>query len=217
MINVGIIDDHISILQAYTLAINSDENMSVVFSSTTGQDLLVSSSLRRIDILVLDYSLSSSVDSGLTGLELARKVKETQPTVKILMSTQHDSFQIMMPCLKLGLEGYLIKSEHDFDICFALKQIAANGRYFSPLADRLRRKYLKVNIKLSDREREVLFHLSNGYTSQEIGEALHVTSYTVDAHKKNLISKLNARNSAHLIRLGFVFGFLKESEGDLDI
>jgi DNA-binding NarL/FixJ family response regulator len=213
-ITVSMVDDHSIVTNGIAMIISEEENIEVLDVARTGSMALAQLKNRTPDVLLLDYSLGEKSDEeNMNGLQLAEIVLKEYPSVKIMMLTMHNSPDIIVPCITAGVHGYMIKSEKDADIVEAIKQLYAEGHYFSPevakdLAVSIRKHGMET-VTLSEREQEVLDHLYKGASTKEIAEILFISHHTVESHRKSLIQKFAAKNSVHLIYLALHSGHLK--------
>jgi DNA-binding NarL/FixJ family response regulator len=210
-ITVNLVDDHKVVTEGLSFILNGEADIEVMDIARSGSTALSQLNLRQPDVVIMDYSLDG--DKEVNGLNVARKILDAYPSVKVMMLTMHNKPEIIGSCISDGVHGYMLKSEKDADFASAIRQLHIQGHYFSPsvakyLALNLR-KHDQENIHLTEREQEVLECLYKGASTKEIAEALFISHHTVDSHRKNLIQKFEAKNSVHLIYVALQKGFLK--------
>ena len=213
-ITVNLVDDHKVVTEGLSFILGNEEDIEVLDTAQSGAIALVQLAERTPDVVILDYSLTEKESNEVsTGLDVAKTILERYPSIKIMMLTMHNKPEIIMPCISLGIHGYMLKSEEDADFAAAIRELVYKGCYFSPsvtkdLALGLR-KHKEENIALTAREREVLECLYTGASTKEIAMSLFISHHTVDSHRKNLIQKFEAKNSVHLIYLALKKGVLR--------
>lgn len=198
VITVSILDDHKVVTDGLRSVLNLRSDIQVTDVSNTVDSLMAQLVDRQPDVLILDYSLSSTVvGETRTGLTVAEDVLSKYPHVKILMLSMHESADVIVPCIEIGVHGYMLKSERDFDIAGAIRQVMENGAYFSPeIATQLAlsiQRYKQDQIDITDRELEILEALFQGCTAKEAGIRLGISPKTVESHRKNLMEKFRPR------------------------
>ena len=104
-----------------------------------------------------------------------------------------------------GASGYILKNTSKDELLKAIRTVSTGGIYFSGEAGESLKEYQKSSkvqlAELSGREKEILGLIAEGYTNPQIAEKLFLSSFTVDSHRKNLLAKLDVKNTATLIRL----------------
>lgn len=212
-LKVNIVDDHLLITDGLQVILGNHELIEISNVAHTGEIALAQLENTRSDIVLMDYSLSAndSLDT-LNGLQTAERILSSFPDIKILMLTMHDAASVIVPCITMGVHGYMLKSERNMDVASAIIHLEDYGYYFSPsiakdLAVNIR-NHRQNTINVSTREQEVLEALFKGAGSKEIAYELGISIHTVESYRKNLIYKFQAKNSIHLIYLALQKGFL---------
>ena len=154
-------------------------------------------------MLVVDLSMPE-----LNGLEVIRRVREKRPEVGVIVLSMHGDAGYVARALQAGASGYLVKEDTSEHLVEAIERVQQGGRFFSPrLRDRIERLVEAGRDvpsdpvdRLTDREREILQLVAEGYTSREIADRLHISPRTVDTHRANLMGKLELEGISELIR-----------------
>jgi len=211
---VNLVDDHKVVTEGLTYILEKEEGIEVLDIAHSGAVALAQLKVRTPDVVLLDYSLhDDGTDESPNGLEVAETILEEYPSIKIMMLTMHNKPEVIVPCVALGVHGYMLKSEEDADFTDAIRQLVNNGCYFSPSVARRLAFGIQLkqeqHIELTHREKEVLECLYTGSTTKEIADNLFSSHHTVDSHRKNLIQKFAAKNSVHLIYLALQKGLLR--------
>ena len=197
-IRLLIVDDHPFFSEGLTNALQSSEKYMVTASVHSGTEVMDAIKEHQPEIILLDINLP-----GKTGLELLPQIKTEHPTLKILLLSMYMPTDIRMQPEKETIDGYVLKNSGTETLMTALHEITAGKRYFDPLiksgnhhsTDDFSRK-----LKLSSREIEILTLLREGYSNKEISDKLYLSELTVKTHRKNLMSKMDAKNIADLLR-----------------
>ncbi len=156
------------------------------------------------DIIVMDISLPE-----MNGLDAARHLKEHYPDIRIIILSMHKDEEYVLECLNQDIMGYVVKDSVADEIRQAIDKVFDGQKYFSKEVINLalnthkriksRQKELD-EINLTKREREVLTHIADGKINHEIADMLFISERTVEAHRANIMKKMEARNTAELVR-----------------
>ena len=166
---------------------------------------------RRPDVAVVDLSMPR-----LSGLEAVRRIRESHPEVQVLVLTVHEEEEYVLPIVRAGAGGYLVKDSAAADLLAAVRAVAAGQAYFGPqaakaLAEQYRRPPGAADDPYRDltpREREVLHLVCEGLTTKEIAGQLGVTSKTAENHRRRMMDKLGVHNAAEVVRYAAKKGLL---------
>lgn len=200
---IGIADDHPFILEAYKNALSEHD---IVILANNGFNLIEeikkSKNDHLPDLILLDLNMPV-----LDGYEAAKWIKYNFPTIKIVICTMNTSEITVLKLIEIGVDGYVFKNELSFDeLKNLVKQIEQSGIYYPDyiskiLARSVQNKVVEETqdeIKLStltEREKSILKLVCKEYTGPEISKLLFISPRTVELHRKNIISKLNVRNT----------------------
>jgi len=178
-------------------------DMRIIAHVGTGKELLDLLKGTAADLVMLDVSLP-----GMDGIDTARMLRRKHPKVKVLAHSMLDGIEYVNSMLIEGASGYLLKNSVKADLVDAIRQVMDGERYLSePVRKSVEKGYKFTKkrpegeyIGLTEREREIIRMIAQERTNDEIATALHVTTETVKTHRKNLMSKLNVRSAAGLVR-----------------
>jgi DNA-binding NarL/FixJ family response regulator len=169
------------------------------------------------DLLLLDLSMPR-----MSGISVMKEVKRQFPDVKILALTIHESDQYVLEAFDAGTDGYCIKDASRDELMVAIDSVLAGKTYISPgIADNVMEGFLEDRKRLktktdwdtvTQREREVLKLLAEGYLNKEIAEFLHISVKTVEKHRANIMAKLDLHNASALTAFAIERG-LVDSKG----
>ena len=207
MIHIALVDDH-SLFREGIKAIFQDENdMEITMEASDGSQFLeaLHNAVVKPDVVLLDIRMPN-----LDGYETAKIVLEKYPTMKIIILTMHQEERHIIRMIELGVNGYLMKNSNSDEVIECIESVMEFDYYFNNKITNIMRKVMMYKGKgtatniihdLSEREIEVLELICKEYTAKEIGEKLFISFRTVEGHRKNLLSKLNVRNTAGLVVL----------------
>jgi DNA-binding NarL/FixJ family response regulator len=195
-------DDHALFRQGLRKIIEGVADLEVAGEAGDGLELLSLLQTTVPHLVILDISMPR-----LRGIEALREVKKLFPAVNVLVLTMHREY--LHQALSAGAEGYLLKEDADRELFSAIDKIRQGRIYISPrLREELSEDEVPVPEPLSARETEVLNLIARGKSNREIAEILFISVRTVEAHRATILSKLNLRNTADLVRYAIEKGFV---------
>ncbi|NVO21077.1 MAG: response regulator transcription factor [Bacteroidetes bacterium] len=201
-----IVEDHPIVSESLTTLIHSQLPDFNCHSVTTGHDGLAFLNGNKPAIILLDINLPD-----ISGIEFCQQATTRFPGMHILVITSIEQRHVVEQALQNGALGFILKSSDTEEIVEAIQQVVNGNQYVSPLVEALLKgKSTPVgNLPvLTRREIEVLRLIADGHTNQEIADKLFISSWTVDTHRKNLLVKFNAKNTAILIKTAAAAGLL---------
>ena len=213
-IKIIIADDHATVRGGFKYALETDENFEVIGEAGSGKELIDINRKLKPDVIVVDVNMPN-----LSGIEAIREIRKEDKKVKILVITMHQNENYIRDAFKAGINGYLFKMAKIEEFLEAVNTVAQGKEYFGETVSRtLMKKYLaashsqrsndKREIFLTDREKEILKLIAEGFTSQEIGEKLFLSHYTIENHRKNMIQKMGLKNTTVLVKYAIEHGII---------
>jgi DNA-binding NarL/FixJ family response regulator len=210
---IAIAEDHQLFREGLKSMLAARSDLDVIAEAEDGLEALRLVKRQPPDLLLLDLSMPR-----LSGISVMRDVKRQFPDVRILALTIHESDEYVLEAFEAGADGYCIKDASREELMVAVDSVLAGKTYVSPgVADNVMEGYLEGRKKLkaktdwdtiTQREREVLKLLAEGYLNKEIAEFLHISVKTVEKHRANIMSKLDLHNApaltAYAIEKGLV-------------
>lgn len=207
MIRILIADDHAMFADGILSILKEEQDINVVGTVLEGPSVLDFLEKNEIDLLLLDVNLPK-----MNGIEVCKKVNANFKKVKILAISMFNEESYVSEILNHGASGYILKNTGRSDLLKAIRTIMDGETYFSDEVTETMMKSLMKNRKaskstsnflpkISRREREVLNLIVQEFTTQEIANQLFISLKTVESHRSNLLAKLNARNTAGLVRI----------------
>lgn len=205
MIDILIADDHQIVSDGIKNLLEKEDNINIIGTVANGQAAIDFCASTPTDICLMDINMPI-----LNGIEATRKICSDTKT-KIIALTNHQELAFIYNMINAGASGYLLKISGKPTLMKAISDVAQGVKYFSPQVKELIENtdahsfdQIKTpDISLSRREKEILRLIVLGYTNQEISSKLYISKNTTDTHRKNLLRKLNAKNTAGLVRLAY--------------
>ncbi len=207
-----IVDDHDLVIDGLEKIILEMSEIELLGRASNGAE-----AVNKIPILDPDLVLMDLDMPVMNGLEASERLLKSNPDLKIIILTMHGEKPIVEKMMQLGVSGYLLKNADKEELKFGMLQVLRGKQYFhsQALSGFVSGKQLStVNSdmqelsKLSDRELSVLKQIALGKTSVEIGEELHISTRTVETHRKNIHQKLDIKNVAGLVRFAIKSGLV---------
>lgn len=205
MIRVAIVDDH-TIVRAGIRALVADEaDLQIIGEFSDGPSALQALPALNPDVLLVDLTLPS-----MDGIELLRRVRIACPRTRTMVLSMHASPEFVRPALQAGAAGYVVKGAGLDDLVSALRAVARGESY---LDESLEPSSLTAESaddleRLTAREREILRMVAQGQTNRQIAEILGLSPKTVDAHRTNLMRKLDLHDAQALTRFALRRGLV---------
>lgn len=207
MIKIAITDDHPLLLEGLKNILNHQPNIEVVDCYASAQALEDALPKYAIDLLLLDINLAE-----VNTISLLPTLKKKYPDLSIIILSVHNEYAVINSCLQEGASGYIQKNASVEEIIDGLKKVYNGEMYLCTQTKRVLEKKKKDGLntipKLTRREKEVLIEASKGLTTQQIADALFISTHTVDSHRKNLIEKFKSNNISSAISLAIEYGMI---------
>ena len=200
IIKLAVVDDHPIVIQGIVSLINNLENMHVVGSFQSGSALISFLNNNAIDIILLDIMLPD-----VNGIELCAQVKKLSPKTVVIAISNHTERSIIMQILQNGASGYILKNasveELKNGIETALRGELAFSREVIEIIAKPSVNDLKGRPKFTKREKQILQLIAQGKTTAGIADELFLSPLTVETHRRNMMQKLDVKNSIELINI----------------
>jgi DNA-binding NarL/FixJ family response regulator len=212
-IKVMIADDHALVREGISAFLRMSSDIEVVGEASDGLEALEVAREINPDVILMDIAMPR-----LGGLEATIELKKICPNTKILIVTQYNDKEYVNRLLKAGVSGYILKRSAGTDLIAAIKAVSRGEFYLCPaLASDVIDGYLgkkEITVeepyeRLTDREKQVLKLIAEGYTHKEIADMLNISAKTVIAHQTNLTEKLGISSRSALIRFALQKGIIK--------
>jgi len=197
-------DDHKLMRAGLRMVIDSQDDLTVVGEADDGRAAVSLAAELKPAVIVMDIAMPS-----LNGIEACRQIREAHPEIEIVMLSMHSDEGYILRALKAGAKAYLLKDSAEADLTRAIHAVGAGKSFFSPavgkvLLEDYMRKLERSGVEdsyelLSPREREILQLAAEGKSSKDIANLLHLSVYTVETHRANLMQKLNLKGIPEMI------------------
>lgn len=197
-------DDHTIFRESLHRLLSDEGDIEVVGDAQDGRETVKLACELLPDIVIMDIAMPL-----LNGLEATCQIKRHCPQVKVLILSMHDNEEYIRGALAKGAMGYLLKDASSRELIDSIRAVHKGESVLSPAITRLViEDYLRwgdvgvedENDGLSPREREVLQLIAEGYTNKEIADILCISIKTVQAHRSNLMNKLDLHDRGELIK-----------------
>ena len=194
-IRVLIADDHTLFRDGLRALLASAPDTEFVGEAATGDEAIASAARLQPDVILMDIQMP-----GLHGIEATRQIAQASPHIGVLMVTMFEDDLSVFNAMRAGARGYLLKGAKHDEMLRAIRAVAGGEAIFSPaIATRLMEFFGSMKPKtppqvfpeLSDREREILDFIAQGYKNTEIARQLVLSEKTVRNHVSNILSKLH--------------------------
>lgn len=204
MIKLLIADDHQLFIDGVKTVIQTEPEIEIVGQALNGEEVLSFLENNNVDVILMDINMPV-----LDGIETSKIILKKYQNTKVLMLTMHNTMEFINQIIKLGVAGYILKTTSREDLIYAVKKVASGKIYFSKTVTetivRSIKKEKSLNsepneIFLNPREIQILKHISEEYTTAEIAKFLKLSPHTIESYRRNLLTKLNVRNTAGLVK-----------------
>lgn len=208
-----LVDDHAVVRSGLRMLLENETGVEIVGEAENAKDALKAAMQLKPDIILMDIGLPD-----LSGIEATREIKKHLPEVSIVALTIHEDEEYFFKMLEAGASGYVPKRAAPEELLTAIRAAAQGQVYLYPsLAKLLVRDFLSGGVspndqtasELTDREQEVLTHLAEGASNEEIALSLVISPKTVARHRENIMRKLNLHSRAELVRYAIRKGIIK--------
>lgn len=204
-IRVLLTDDHTLFRQGIRTLLSAETDIEVVGEAKDGSESVDQIAALRPDVVLMDIGMP-----GLSSFEATRQIKKARPETKVLFLTMYDDEDYLVECMEVGGSGYVLKDSPAPQLLLAIRDVYRGGSYLSPkmlsqLVDDFRARIKSTHRQpwfatLTPREKEILKFLAEGQSVKEIAQHLNLSVKTVEAHKFNLMRKLDIHNKAQLVQ-----------------
>ena len=207
-IRVVLVDDHQVVIDGLNAMLNSCAHLKIVGQARNGKEAIQAVSVLKPDVVLMDINMPE-----LNGIESCRIIMQDHPDIKIIMLSMLKEYSMMTKALRQGAVGYVLKNEGRDELIKAINSVMIGKKYISEEFKKLEeQEHLKTanHIRISRRERQVLKLIVDEFTMKDIATKLFISQNTVIAHRKNLMMKLGAKNTAGLVRVAVSQGLIDD-------
>jgi DNA-binding NarL/FixJ family response regulator len=205
-LRIVIADDHELVRKGLRSVLDAQTGWTICGEAANGREAVELARQMKPDVMVMDVTMPE-----LNGLEATRQILKDRPKTEVLILTVHESEQLVGEVLAAGARGYILKGDTARLLVAAIESIAQHKPFFTGTASEVvlggylrpgqpARKESRALPRLTAREREIVQLLAEGKSNKEVGTALGVSVKTVDAHRANIMHKLNIHSVTDLVR-----------------
>ena len=207
-------DDHKIFRDGVRSILEKEKDIEVVDEAANGLEVLKLIEHVEVDVLVLDIDIGNP-----NGIEITEMITKNHPETKILILSMMGLHDFVIQALEKGAIGFLLKNTGKDEVLTAIRSVSKGDSYFSRevsaiLIEQLHKpvslRKKSADIPISPREIEVLKLIAQEFSNSEIADKLFISIRTVDTHRRNLLEKLGAKNTAGLVRYAIQKGLVDE-------
>jgi two-component system response regulator NreC len=205
-IRVLLADDHMLFRQGIRTLLSAEPDIEVAGEAGNASDAVNLSRQMRPDVVLMDIGMA-----GMSSFEATRQIRKERPDTRVVFLSMYDDEDYLAECVDIGANGYILKESPAEQLVTAIREVNRGGSYLSPrlltkLVDDLRSQGASGVPRqarfgsLTKREREILKLLAEGLSVKEIAASFDLSVKTIEAHKFNLMRKLDIHNKAQLVQ-----------------
>lgn len=204
-IRVLLTDDHTLFRQAIRTLLSAEPDMEVAGEAADAAQAVALAHELRPDVVLMDIGMT-----GMSSFEATRQIRRDRPETRVLFLSMYDDEDYLAECVEIGASGFVLKDSPAEQLLTGIREVHRGGSYLSPrlltrLVDGFRMQGRGVERQprfgsLTKREREILKMLAEGKSVKEIATAFELSVKTIEAHKFNLMRKLDIHNKAQLVQ-----------------
>jgi DNA-binding NarL/FixJ family response regulator len=206
-IKILIVDDHPMIRHGIKSLLNDVEKFDVADEAGNGDEALEKLAAQHFDLVIMDIKMPEK-----NGIEATEEIVKKYPDVKVLAISMYDEQRYIVKMLQAGALGYVLKNTGKQELMTAVETVMAGESYFSQevssimMSQFMTRKLAnpnesaKIDVTLTKRETEIIRLIAEELTNSEIADRLGISPRTVDTHRRNLLQKLDVKNTAGLVK-----------------
>ena len=211
-IKILCVDDHAVIRSGLHMILDGEDDVEIVAEAATAEEAIDLAGKVKPDVILMDIPLPD-----MNGIEATKIIKEQHPDIAVVALTINEDEEYFFKMLEVGASGYVPKRAAPEELLTAIRAAAEKEVYIYPsLAKLLVRDFLSHPGEkeddqhgLTDRELELLAHLADGATNNEMTDTLSISPKTVARHRENIMRKLNLRNRTELVKFAIRKGIIK--------
>lgn len=201
-INILLADDHLMIRNGIKLMLKNNSTFKIVSEANNGKEVIdyLRHNINSVDVVLMDINMPF-----MNGIDATDYISKSYKNVRVLALSMHDEESYIKNMVDAGALGYILKDSGTNELVSAIKSVEKGKKYYgskvsATLINSLIEEQVAEVITLSRRQSEILCLLSKGYTNKEIGARLFISKRTVEGHRRNIMNKLNVKNTVEMVR-----------------
>jgi len=214
-IKIILVDDHQIVRDGIKALISDDASINIITEASSASELYFKLETYKPDIILMDINLPDE-----TGIEITRKLKETSPSIKILILSMHMSEDFVVNAIEAGANGYLPKNTTRKELLEAIRTLYKGEDFYNEsISNILVKSYVKKaqssgkekeekHVDLTRREKEIITLFAQGLSNKEIADQLFISVRTVESHKNNIMNKLELKSTVDLVKFAIKNNFV---------
>jgi DNA-binding NarL/FixJ family response regulator len=202
IMNLLIADDHTLFIEGLSMLVSRIEDVHIVGDAKSGKEVIELCQSQKVDLILMDLEMPE-----MGGIEATEIIKRDFPNIKIVAVTMLNDYNTIKKALRSGMDGYVVKNLGISELQKAIETVMNGHIYMSPEITTIlalgvagRKPNQAYVPDLTKREKEVIKLIIDGLTNEMIAEKLFLSPLTVSTHRKNVLSKLNLKNTAMLVK-----------------
>jgi DNA-binding NarL/FixJ family response regulator len=189
------VDDHPTVRQGLGLLFGSTDDLELIGTVETGEEALEAIERLQPEVVIMDVRLP-----GIDGISAVKRLHQTAPSVKLVMFSAYGDKRLLSDAIAAGARGYVMKGSPPEDLLRAVRTVNAGKAFVDPsLSPTLLMTQGVADAPLSEREREILQLLAEGYHTEEVARRIGLSAETVKSDTKRAIQKLEADTRVHAV------------------
>jgi two-component system response regulator NreC len=202
MIRIYLVEDHQIVREGLKSLLQARPSFEVLGETATAENLVLELESKSSDLVITDITLP-----GMDGIALTRLLKKRQPSIRVLIVSMHADEKLITSSLEAGADGYLLKDFHNDELLIAIDKIMLGDKFLSRGASEVLTQNIlqkasesaSAKVTISPREKQIIEFISLGLNNKQIAEKILLSTSTVDAHRYNILKKLEVKNTAEMI------------------
>jgi DNA-binding NarL/FixJ family response regulator len=202
MIRIYLVEDHQIVREGIKSLLQPNASFEVLGETATAENLVLELESKSPDLVITDITLP-----GMDGIALTRLLKKRQPSIRVLIVSMHADEKLITSSLEAGADGYLLKDFRNDELLIAIDKIMLGDKFLSRGASEVLTQNIlqkasesgSAKVTISPREKQIIEFISLGLNNKEIAEKILLSTSTVDAHRYNILKKLEVKNTAEMI------------------
>lgn len=199
-LKIYLVDDHTLFREGLKYLLSESDLISDIYEAENGKQFLDNVLEIKPDIVLMDIQMPI-----MNGIDTTKACLRIVPDQKIIALSMYGNENYYSDMIDAGAKGFLLKNSKFAAVLTAIEEVAQGNNYFSPeilgsiIKNINKKKTIKKNIDLTDREIEILYNICKGCSNQEIADVLSISKRTVDKHRENILLKTQSKNTAELV------------------